>query len=140
MGIIATYSKVEEAYVAGSFLEANGVPFAVRDENMVTTNWLYSAAIGGVKLEVDDADMERARELLELPVERDIILQCPYCGSGNTRLRELSVLTAAMIGFLGFIFPARSVTVDCLDCKRSFKQPNDSDTADLKKDSDDIPQ
>ena len=132
--VVATYSKPEEAHLAGTLLEANGISFAIQDENVVTMDWLYSMAVGGVKLEVAEEDFAEARELLNLPVEKDVILQCPHCGSGNTRMRELSLLAASFVAFLGFIVPARPVKVDCLDCGKSFKHKTGPHAPDSPKD------
>lgn len=120
MKVLSTYSKPEEANLAASYLRANGIFCAVQDENTVNQYWLYSNAVGGVKLEVAEADFERAREALELPAEEGIILECPHCGSVNTKMRDLSVLTASVLLFLGFILPSPSVTVDCRDCRKTF--------------------
>ena len=93
----------------------------VRDEHTVNQNWLYSNAIGGVKLEVVEEDLEKAKEILNLPPEQDIILSCPFCGSANTKMRELSVLNASLLLFLGLVVPSYSVKIDCFDCMKSFR-------------------
>lgn len=64
MKTIASYSKPEEAYLAASYLEGNGIEAHVRDDNIITANWLFSNAVGGVKLEVADEDAAKALELL----------------------------------------------------------------------------
>jgi hypothetical protein len=121
MKVISTYTKPEEANLAASFLRGNGVFCSVRDENTVNQDWLYSNAIGGVKLEVADEDFEKAKEILNLPAEKGIILQCPHCGSEKTKMREMNPLSAIfMIVFYAFI-PIKALTVDCYDCKNTFK-------------------
>ena len=118
--IIASYSKPEDAYLAASALEAAGISVLVRDADTVGTYWLYSNAIGGVKLEIAPEDAERARGILELPrKEESLLLKCPHCGSGNTRLREMNVFAALSVA-LGVLLPFRSRKVDCLDCGASF--------------------
>jgi hypothetical protein len=64
MAVVAAYSKPEEAHLIRSVLEGNGVTAYVRDEHIVALDWLYSNAIGGVKVEVADEDLARAREIL----------------------------------------------------------------------------
>ena len=86
---IAVYSHPYEADLAKARVEAEGIPAFVADEFMVNLNWLYSNAIGGIRLQVPESDVELAREVLftnseDLPdispnEEPDSI--CPKCGS-----------------------------------------------------------
>lgn len=121
MVTVATYSKPEDAYLAASMLEGNGVPATVRDAEMVSLNWTFSNAIGGVKVDVADEDLEQARELLALARESEGILCCPHCGSHDVRMRELSLWS--MIGYFlfGAFIPAKNRDVDCMNCKKSFE-------------------
>lgn len=65
MKTVASFSKPFEAHLLIARLEANGIRAFARDENLVTLDWLYSNAVGGVKIDVADEDYERALELLE---------------------------------------------------------------------------
>lgn len=120
MKLIASYSKPEEAYLAASLLEGNGITVNVRDADTVGNHWMYSNAVGGVKIEVTETEEEIAKEILNLPKEANGILACPHCGSGNVKLRELNIFTAISIA-LGFMIPFASKKVDCLDCSKSFE-------------------
>src|SRR5580704_353168 len=90
MVTIASFPSVIEAQLAKSRLESEGIDCFVADENIVTMNWLYSNAVGGVKLQVDRADFEVARQLLELPASRPKTKEegaaeviCMNCGSSE---------------------------------------------------------
>lgn len=120
MPIIATFTKVEEAHLAVSKLEGSGVDAWLRDEATASLYWLYSNAIGGVKVEVAEEDVERAREILDLPKETSLLLKCPGCGSERANLRQMSLFSALALLFLNFIVPSRRQRVDCLDCGQSF--------------------
>lgn len=120
MPIIATYSKLEDAHLAISLLEGNGIEAYLRDENMAGLNWFYSHAIGGVRLEVAEEDFERAVEVLELPKEAGELLQCPHCGSGKVRIREMGLLSGICLA-LYLPLPCASQKVDCRDCQQSFE-------------------
>jgi tetratricopeptide (TPR) repeat protein len=61
---IGRFSHATEAYIPKTRLEAESVWAFVADAETVTMNWLYSNAIGGVKLQVREADVERALEIL----------------------------------------------------------------------------
>lgn len=45
-------------------LENEGIESFTDNDNMVTINWLYSNATGGVRLRVQAKDAERARQIL----------------------------------------------------------------------------
>ena len=61
MKTVATFTTPEEAHNLRAFLEGNGIAASVRDENMGAS---YSMAIGGVKVDVEDIDFDRAVALL----------------------------------------------------------------------------
>src|SRR5437016_5327307 len=48
-------------------LQGSGIAAFARDEHMVTLDWLASNAIGGVKVDVDDEDFDRALALMAAP-------------------------------------------------------------------------
>jgi hypothetical protein len=47
---VATFSKPEEAHLFRTRLEAAGIPAYVQDEHLIQMDWLYSNAIGGVRV------------------------------------------------------------------------------------------
>ena len=118
MKTIASYAKPDDAFLARARLEGSGVAASIRDEHTISTDWFYSNAIGGVRVEVEDEDVARAREILELPPIEKGILTCPRCGSENVRLRELSAWTAMSL-FLGFPLPVKTRQADCISCHKT---------------------
>lgn len=62
---IASYSFPHEAHVARASLDAAGIRSWLTDEHTINMQWLYSNALGGVRLHVRRADAEAAREILE---------------------------------------------------------------------------
>jgi len=121
MPVIASYTKMEDAHLAVSKLGGSGVQAWLRDEATANLYWLYSNAIGGVKVEVADEDIERAREILDLPKESSGLITCPHCGSENINVRQMNLLFALGLIFLNLILPHRKNKVDCLDCGTSFE-------------------
>jgi hypothetical protein len=59
------YSQAIEAHVVKSKLESEGIECFIADEHVVGVNWLYSNAIGGVKVQVHPEDLEEARKILQ---------------------------------------------------------------------------
>ena len=88
---ICTYTSAVQAEVVKLALAAEGIESFVGDANMVTTDWLIGGALGGVKLEVAEADVPAAmavfaaNESLTKPsADRpadDGVPRCLSCGS-----------------------------------------------------------
>lgn len=132
--LIATYRDPTMAHLAKSNLESAGIPSFIRDEHIVSTQWLFSNAVGGVKLEVPALHAEEALELLntEQPgnksntldineTEQTLEDQCPNCGSSDISTIDLrrksgvlSLLTGLPILFWGKKFK-------CNSCKHKWK-------------------
>jgi membrane protease subunit (stomatin/prohibitin family) len=86
---VRTFRDMPEALLAKSVLESAGVYCALADANIIRTDWLWSNLLGGIKLRVQEEDLEAASNLLDqnspelhtasagdLPE-----LACPRCGS-----------------------------------------------------------
>jgi hypothetical protein len=61
---IATFQDPVAAAMARNFLESEGIQACLIDESTVATDWLISTAIGGIKLQVESMQVERAEMLL----------------------------------------------------------------------------
>jgi len=78
MKTIAAFSKPIDAHMLVARLGGSGVTAFVRDEHMVTLDWLASNAIGGVKVDVGDEDLERALEIMaDTPIDDEKAVQDP---------------------------------------------------------------
>jgi hypothetical protein len=66
MRTVASFSQPMDAYLLRARLEGSGITAYIRDENLVTLDWLYSNAVGGVKVDVEDEDYEKVLEILAL--------------------------------------------------------------------------
>ena len=88
MKTIATFEKPEEAHLVRMRLEAFGIQAYLQDENITQLGTWRAHAIGGVRLQVADEDVERAQHYLaeesklfcEPPKETDAI-RCCACGA-----------------------------------------------------------
>jgi hypothetical protein len=91
--VVRSFSQPHEAHLACSALQAAGLAATVADANIVAMDWLYSNAVGGVKVLVRAEDESAAREVLDTPaaVERSdepepanvaetVEAPCPRCG------------------------------------------------------------
>ena len=61
---VATFDMPTEAHLAKGLLEANGLAAFLADELTVGVAWHLSNAIGGIKLQVPETDVERATGIL----------------------------------------------------------------------------
>ena len=61
---IAAYDFITDAEIARGRLRAEGIEAALADQHLVQTDWLYSIAVGGIKLQVSPADVARAEAIL----------------------------------------------------------------------------
>jgi hypothetical protein len=93
------YRDLPEALVAKSKLDSDAVGCALADTEIVRLNWYLSNAVGGVRLQVSDEDVEHAMALLseEIPAgfsaeETGEAYQqpgCPKCHSRDVRFEHM---------------------------------------------------
>ncbi|NIP73524.1 MAG: DUF2007 domain-containing protein [Gammaproteobacteria bacterium] len=72
MVTVGTYEDMVNAHIALGRLKAEGIPAFLADEHLVQTDWLYSIAVGGIKLQVEPRHAARAREILATDYSGDI--------------------------------------------------------------------
>ncbi len=78
-----------EAYIPLSKLQSAGIEATLRDDSPLQMNWMWSNAIGGVKIAVPDDEYESALSILELePLEPSILL-CPNCNSPEIAVHSM---------------------------------------------------
>ena len=127
---VRTYSLPWQADLARAALEAEEIPAFVADANTVSMNWLYSNAIGGVRLQVPESYAEAANETLSanensspsIPEDESDFLACPQCGKHNSTIirygRRWTFLTWLLVGIPLFFPPKR---YQCLECGAIWK-------------------
>ena len=64
---VASFWSAEEAHLARLKVEADKIPVVLDNEHLVSMNWLWANAVGGVRLRVPEEDAARARRVLRLP-------------------------------------------------------------------------
>ncbi|OVE75746.1 hypothetical protein BVX97_03625 [bacterium E08(2017)] len=101
---LTTVNWIAEADTLAAQLEMNGITAYVPDQGMVTANPVYANAIGGIRVQVDEADLEAAREILagNIPSSEEGLFECPLCGSDKVQYQQYSkrfaVLTIMLLG------------------------------------------
>ena len=127
---IGSYSTAYEANLVRSELEAFGLDASLLDAGTVNLNWLWSNALGGVKVQVPESELEDARRILALEPSNDedgpaaeetAPAVCPNCGS-----RDVAYLLDKRGCFLTWLLfslplvPALS-KLRCAHCGRRWK-------------------
>lgn len=64
--VVARFATLGEAASARSALAAAGIESRVADENTIAVDWLYSNALGGIKLLVRDESVDEAADILSV--------------------------------------------------------------------------
>lgn len=125
--IAAIYENYIEAHIALGRLEQENINCWLKDENTVTIDPILTNAIGGIKLMVAEAQVQRAMELLA-DTKRSYHAQnpCPGCGSLNIEYVSTPRKAANWLGTLVSALVAGSATpiekvYHCFDCGHEFE-------------------
>jgi hypothetical protein len=129
---IASYRYPTEAYLAGAKLESERIWSFVANENIIMIYWLFSEAVGGVKLQVHEDDAPDAQQILQLPVETttetlDNAETCPNCHSVEISFQAFNISAVFLIWLIsylfwrGFILPVPKRKWKCCNCGYQWK-------------------
>jgi len=112
-------------------LDFEDIPCVLRDEHTIGLNWLYSNAVGGIKVDVAPEYLEKAQVVLAnhegktIRDENDALMTCRNCGSTEfyynvPTSRSFLALFAIVIAYIFTVFPLHFDTVD--RCKKCFTE------------------
>lgn len=65
MVTVETFDNYVQAHIKLGYLQQNGIDAFLQDEYSATINPILLNAIGGIKLQVNEADAQQAMELLQ---------------------------------------------------------------------------
>ena len=141
--VYKTFTDPNSAHIVKGLLDSFGIECFLADENIVTLNAMYSSAVGGVKLNVFEKDLDRISAILESEnvtaeatpereKEEENNITCPNCNSANVafggsvkRKFGLStvVIFSVITSFLLMVYPFRMRKVyHCFECGHEFKK------------------
>jgi len=130
---LRSYRDAIDAELAKAQLEGAGIPATLVDQYLVSIQWLYSGAIGGVKVKVDEADLGIAREVLrenrsadlaDIPESQAPVAdgdRCPVCGSSEVEISRVQRKAAAISLAIGIPLVAWRHRWICRACSHSWK-------------------
>lgn len=133
--VYSTYYNPIEANIVKARLADSDIPCFLTDEHISTIQPLYNQAVGGVKLNVFEKDINRINELLafaydEMPIETTLQeteeVKCVKCGSTNvgfgqaTKKRFSWWITILSLILTVYPFKANKC-YHCYNCSHEFK-------------------
>lgn len=131
---IANFRDLPLAELAKLKLDSEDIPCFLQDKNLVGVNWMYSNAIGGVKLQVPKEYIDSAKQILnedcsadlatvedEFP-PRDINDLCEKCKSPNLIILDARRKAGAWSLLLGIPLIFFRKRYQCTDCDHIMKR------------------
>lgn len=127
--VIASYSYPYEAQIAKARLISVGIPVFIENEHTINMNWLYSNALGGVRIAVSEDHIDDSIFLINHDFSQDVdeefdqlIRRCPKCDSHliepYTQGKRSAFLLFAIIGFPLYHYEHG---YQCQQCKTFFQ-------------------
>lgn len=121
------FRDIPEALLAKGKLESAGIPCIMADGNLVRMDWLLSNAIGGIRLQVHEQDIETARAVLDEPIPPEFSEaqvgedytqpRCPRCYSLDIGFEKFNRFwTFSLWLLLSFPIPILKNTWKCHTC------------------------
>jgi len=137
---LKTFDNSIDAHILKSKLESEGIVCYLFDEHTVTMNPLYNVTVGGIKLKINESDLELAQEIYNsiqiTPFTNDenAAIKCPRCQSTELysdfkSMKGPNVIVSAFTSFFFLLFPLFYKSVyKCKKCGEEFKRPKTSNT------------
>ena len=127
---VASFETAPPAWVHRNFLVERGLNAFVTDNNIVNVNWLFSNAIGGVKVQIPQKEVVKYREItnahdFQIEVNDDVNWQhhetdlstCPKCDSIEIfEIKWPKRLIFLTLLLFGFPVPIYAKTTICDSC------------------------
>jgi hypothetical protein len=108
--LVKTFDNSIDAHILIAKLESEDIKCYLVDENIMSVNPLFNIAVGGIKVKINEKDVEKVRTILSdietVPYtnEQDEVISCPVCAS-----TELDSGWLSSKGLMGFFISAISL-------------------------------
>ena len=129
---VKTFDNSIETHLLKCKLESEGVKCYIFDENMVSLNPLYNITVGGIKLKINEIDLNKASEIIKLISETKItdekneIIKCPKCSSeelyiGYKSMKDVKGILSIIVSLIFMVFPIYyRILNKCKTCGNEF--------------------
>lgn len=124
---IAQYRDFPLAGLVKSRLESEGIQCFLENEHLVSINWLYSNAVGGIKVKVHEKNAEKAKLILKEEIQNETYereefnQKCPKCDSPEITQQNKARKAGALSLLFGvplLLFGKKNV---CKKCSYKWK-------------------
>ncbi|MHC4780413.1 MAG: putative signal transducing protein [Planctomycetota bacterium] len=113
---VARFEIEPTASLCRILLERAGVSAYLSEDNAIAAHWGLSNALGGVKVEVNEADLEKALEALREG-------RADFGEEKGAALGEVSVTCESCKGCVAFPGSARGSVQECPECQEYLDVP-----------------
>ena len=126
---VKTFSRPLDAQLALARLDAEGIDALIPDEQVATIDPLVLDALGGVRLQVRVADLERATAVLSMPLEDPVDDElepgprCPRCDSVYVSPEWTGMQLLLAVPLLGLPLSFMKKPLHCKKCEHVFPAP-----------------
>jgi hypothetical protein len=137
MVTIVKFRDLPEALLAQGNLNSSGIESVLLDDNLVRMDWLWSNAVGGIKLQVKAEDAVEATEILNEPIPETIEFggagdyrqpECPKCKSLDVTFQEIYKPVAYGSLWVGLPLPVHREAWKCRACGNEWDDNNPAET------------
>jgi hypothetical protein len=137
MVTIAKFRDLPEALLAQGNLNSSGIEAVLLDDNLVRLDWLWSNAVGGIKLQVQAEDADEATEILNQPIPEAFEFggagdyrqpECRRCKSLDVTFQEIYKPVAYGSLWVGLPLPIHRKAWKCRACGNEWDDNNRADT------------
>jgi hypothetical protein len=134
--VLCRYRDLHEAMMAKGTLDSAGIPSFMADENMLGMNWMWSNAIGGIRLFVREENVSEAADLLDQPIPERLDVtdvgeyqqpSCPQCGSLEVSFAELHKPISYTSLFIRIPFPVHRRGWHCGACGHAWGETGENE-------------
>jgi predicted RNA-binding Zn-ribbon protein involved in translation (DUF1610 family) len=125
--VLESFTNYVDAHIILGRLQEEGIDCWLKNENTTTIMPIWTTAIGGIQLMVNQTQFERASTLLaNIIAEKRKNVLCPKCGSNevefiNTMRKPVNWLSAAATFFLGDFAVMPEQRYHCFHCGEEWK-------------------
>jgi DNA-directed RNA polymerase subunit RPC12/RpoP len=125
--ILKSFTNYVDAHIILGRMKDEGIDCWLKNENTTTIMPIWTTAIGGIQLMVNQLQLQKATYILKvIEEERKEQISCPKCNSNdveyiNTMRKPANWLSAAATFFLGDYAVMPEQRYHCFHCGKEWK-------------------